>query len=100
SPPSQTASGGRASSEVMSMGRAGRRERRSVRDARGAGAQELDELRAADDGRAADQLLLVEAAFLEAGRADPDHAARLREVRDELLQRRKARLVDVVREAL
>src|SRR5262245_49594092 len=92
SPPSQIASGSRVSS-VTGTPCAG-----SIRNAGGAGAQELDQLRAADDRRALDQGLLVELALLEAGRADPDHAARLGELRHQVLQRVEALLVDRVGE--
>ena len=54
----------------------------------------------ADDHRAGNHLGLVEAALLEAGRANVDLAARLHEAGDQVLERREPRLVHVVRIAL
>src|SRR5262249_31665414 len=73
---------------------------RSVADAGATLGQELDELRAADDGSAGDQVVLVELALLEARRADVDRPAGLREVIHQLAQRGEALFADVVRVAL
>src|SRR6266851_2763121 len=58
--------------------------------------QKLDQLRATHDHGAVDELVLIEAAFLETRRAYINLPARLDEVRHQLSQRREPLLVDVV----
>ena len=62
--------------------------------------QELDQLGPADDGRARHQVVLVELALLETGRADVHGAAPLGEVVHQLLEGGEALLVDAVGESL
>src|SRR5262245_24141105 len=62
--------------------------------------QELDQLGAADDAGAGDEVVLVELALLETGRAHVNGAATLREVVHQLAQRRESFLVDRRRGAL
>jgi hypothetical protein len=72
----------------------------SVADAGRPVREELDQLRAADDAGSSDQIVLVQLALLEARRTYPDRAAGLDEVVHQVLERRKAFLMNAVREAL
>src|SRR5262245_12146771 len=72
----------------------------SIADAGTAVGEELHELGPAHDRRAGDQVVLVELALLEAGRAHVDGPAGLREILHQIPERREAVLVDVVGVAL
>src|SRR5262249_49151638 len=63
---------------------------RSVGNASAPVGKELDQLRAPDDGRPRNEVVLVQLALLEAWRADVDRPAGLREVLHQLGERCKA----------
>src|SRR3569623_54033 len=68
----------------------------SVADAGGAIAEEFDELCAADDHRARHEIVLIEAALLEAWRADENLAACFGKTLHQVLERREPFFMDVV----
>jgi len=81
SPPSKLASGAYGWRALGFLGLLVTRILRSIRDAGRAAGEKLDQLGAADDLCASNQIILVEAAPLEAGRADIDGAAGGSEIR-------------------
>jgi hypothetical protein len=68
----------------------------SICDARRTVAQELDELRAADDDGSINQVLVVELPFGKTGRADKDFTASLREIVHEFFYRSETFFTNVI----
>src|SRR5262249_14284905 len=92
-PPSHTASGRISSGACTTSSMGGYP---LVGHARATGGQKFDRFGATDDDSPRHELMLVQLALLEARRADPDAAASIDKIGQQLFQRGKAFFMDII----